>query len=115
MAKDVRHIGKKMNKGTAKKWVKDYQKQNPDAAVRGWLYGTDILETLCNYDDAEGIWFFKGLDETGAEKLVMFPADKDGNILDKSNIKSLGAAATVGLDDPANAGLPCPPECPTGL
>jgi len=105
-----------MDKAKAKKWVKKYQKENPDAPVRGWLYGKDILETLCHYPDSEGIWFFKGLNEDGEERLVMFPADADGNILDKK-INSLGAAAKSNgsVDDPANDGQLCPPSCPNGL
>jgi hypothetical protein len=115
MAKDsVKKIGKTMEKAKAKKWVKDYQKANPKAAVKGWLYGKDILEKLCQYPDSEGIWFFKGLSDEGEERLVMFPADAEGNILDKS-MKSLGAAARGGGDDPANSSQMCPPTCPNGL
>ena len=61
--------------------------------------------------------FLRGLDEEGNEKLVMFPADEKGNILDRK-MKSLGAAANSNLkdigrdDDPANSAEPCPPNCP---
>ena len=115
--KDVRKIGKKMDKSEAKKWVKKYQKENPDAAVRGWLFGDDIIEELLKYKGCEGIWFFKGLNDEGQEKLVMFPADSKGNILDRK-LKSLGAAASIkdpGFDDPANDSEMCPPWCPDGL
>ncbi len=113
--KDVRKIGKKMDKSKAKKWVKRYQKKNPDA-THGWLYGRDIIETLCNYDSLEGIWFFKGINGKGDERLILFPADKEGNILD-NQLRSLGAAAAKtmggsGEDDPVDDGQMCPPECP---
>ena len=117
MAKEpVKKIGKKMGKKEAKSWVKEYQKQNPDAQVKGWLFGRDIIEQLCSNDKLEGIWFFKGLNEGGEERLVMFPADADGNILEKK-IKSLGAAAAMnGRDDdddaPADDSQMCPPFCP---
>ncbi|SNS45929.1 hypothetical protein SAMN05421640_0236 [Ekhidna lutea] len=114
--KDVRKIGKKMDKSKARKWVKDYQKKNPNG-THGWLYGSDILEALQNYDGCEGIWFFKGINDDGEERLVLFPADADGNILDKK-MKSLGAAANLknpGDDDPADDGDTCPPWCPNGV
>ncbi len=115
--KKVRKIGKKMDKSQAKKWVKRYQKKNPNTAY-GWLFGDDILEKLLKYDGCEGIWFFKGINDDGEEKLVMFPADEKGNILDRK-FKSLGAAAKTNGDDepdlPADDGEMCPPWCPEGL
>ncbi|MEP0985852.1 hypothetical protein [Ekhidna sp.] len=114
----VKKIGKKMKKSMAKKWVKDYQKANPKAELNGYLYGKDILETLCNYPGSEGIWIFKGLNDEKKECLVLFPADADGNILDRK-MKSLGAAVSElrdgDDDDPANNGDPCPPKCPGGF
>lgn len=113
MAKqDVRKIGRKMDKSKAKQWVKKYQKENPNE-IRGWLFGDDIINTLLNYDGCEGIWFFKGINDDGDEKLVMFPADADGNVLDRS-MKSLGAAASLrdGGDEPADDSVSCPPFCP---
>lgn len=116
--KDVKKIGKKMDKSKAKKWVKKYQKDNPEETF-GWLFGDDIIKQLLKYDGCDGIWFFKGTNEDGEERLVMFPADEDGNILDKK-MKSLGAAAAKsngdgGSDDPANESDMCPPNCPSGL
>lgn len=122
MAKEnVRKIGKTMNKSEAKKWVKNYkkkypQKENPDVTY-GWLFGDDIIETLMKYDGCEGIWFFKGLNDDGEERLVMFPADADGNVLDKK-MKSLGAAAANlrdDGDDPADDSKMCPPMCPDNI
>ncbi|GAB4250213.1 MAG: hypothetical protein Tsb0034_29480 [Ekhidna sp.] len=112
MAKrDVKKIGKKMEKSKAKKWVKKYQKEHK-GGTHGWLYGADILETLLKYEGAEGIWFFKGTNDEGEERLVLFPADADGNVLDK-NIKSLGAAAGGDNEfEPGDFGQDCPPHCP---
>jgi len=118
--KDVRKIGKKMDKSEARKWVKNYKKKYPEDKYPdvkyGWLFGSDILETMEKYDGCEGLWFFKGLNDEGEEKLVIFPADADGNILD-NKMKSVGAAAKLngGDFDPANASDPCPPDCPDGL
>lgn len=122
MAKDpVKKIGKRMGKKEAKKWVKRYQEKHPDAEVRGWLYGRDIIEQLCNTDGMEGIWFFKAINDEGNERLVMFPADAEGNLLDKK-MKSLGAAAAMnGRDDDgdddnaADDGDNCPPFCPNNM
>jgi len=117
MTKDpVNKIGKKMDKAKAKKWVKDYKEIKDFESKDGWLYGREILETLCNYPDSEGIWFFKGVNDEKEECLVLFPADADGNILDKK-IKSLGAAAAGDgdEDDAADSGLPCPANCPTNF
>ena len=118
MAKEnIRKIGKKMQQSKAKKWVKRYQKENPDAAVKGWLFGDDVIEALINNKGCEGIWFFKGINDDGEEKLVMFPADEDGNILQRK-LRSLGAAAANlknGDDDDDNAAddsRNCPPFCP---
>ena len=115
--KEVKKIGKQMDRSKAKKWVKKYQDDNPKA-TRGWLFGRDVIEKLCSNDSLEGIWFFKGINDDGEEKLVMFPADKKGNILE-SKFRSLGAAArsnggedpTSPVDDADN----CPPWCPEGL
>ena len=115
--KDVKKIGSTMDKTKAKKWVKDYQKANPNAELNGYLFGRDVLEKLCNYPGSDGIWVFKGLNDDNQECFVLFPADSDGNILDKK-MKSLGAAAKINTrdeDDPANSGLPCPDHCPNGL
>ena len=108
---NVRKIGKNMGKSEAKKWIKRYQKENPNE-VRGWLFGDDIIEKLISYDGCEGIWFFKGINDDGEERLVMFPADEDGNILDKK-MKSIGAAAAArDPEDPADESEMCPPLCP---
>lgn len=114
----VKNIGKKMGKSKAKHWVKKYQKENPNG-THGWLFGDDILKALLKYDGCEGIWFFKGINDDGDEKLVMFPADEEGNILNKK-IRSLGAAANSrnddeGMDEPADDSRNCPPWCPQGL
>ena len=109
--KHVKEIGKTMEKDKAKKWVGEYKKKHKDA-TRGWLFGADVLEKILGYDGAEGIWFFKGINDEGQERLVLFPADHDGNILDKG-IKSLGAKG--GDDLPADDGDPCPDNCPGGL
>lgn len=116
----VKNIGKKMAKSKAKQWVKKYQKANPTAELNGYLYGKDILEKLCNYPGSEGLWIFKGLNDENEECLVLFPADVDGNILERK-FRSLGAAASTikGEEDdddaPANNGQKCPPHCPGGL
>lgn len=109
--RNIRAIGKTMKKDDAKKWVKRYQKKNPDATF-GWLFGDDIIEKILSYG-ADGIWFFKGIDDSGNEKLVMYPADSDGNILknDLSAAKSLGAAAGS-EPDPANDSRTAPPLDP---
>lgn len=104
--RDVKKIGKKMNDSQAKEWVENYQKKNPKATF-GWLYGDDILQTLMKEKGCDGIWFFKGLDEKGEEKLVLFPADSEGNILgDELGSKDGGGSSS------ANSGQPCPPYCP---
>lgn len=116
--KKVKDIGKKMGKAKAKKWVKKYQKENPKAELNGYLFGNDVLEKLCNYKGSEGLWIFKGINDNDEECFVLFPADKDGNILDRKKIKSLGAAAAFDpgdIDDPVNDGEKCPPFCPSGL
>ena len=85
--KKVREIGSNMKKDEAKKWIKKYQKKNKDK-VHGWLYGMDILQKLEKYEGAEGIWFFKGIADDDSERLVMFAADKDGNILGSNSGES---------------------------
>ncbi|MEO9482892.1 MAG: hypothetical protein ABJG47_05575 [Ekhidna sp.] len=117
--RDVKHIGKKMKKSTAKDWVTKYQKKNPKAELNGYLFGKDILEKLCNYPGSEGLWIFKGINDDNKECFVLFPADENGNILNK-RIKSLGAAAAKNNgddddDEPANDGQGCPPYCPDGM
>ena len=115
MGKPVREIGTKMGKDDAKKWVRQYKKNHPlsEDPTYGWLYGADILEALLDYDGADGIWFYKAIADDGSERLVLFPADVDGKILDKS-MSSLGAAAAKAPpgDDPADGGQICPPDCP---
>ncbi len=114
----VKNIGKKMGRSKAKQWVKKYQKANPKSKHNGSLYGKDILEKLCNYPGSEGLWIFKGIDDSNEECFVLFPADADGNILESKKIKSLGAAAAKDdgdMDDPADNGAKCPPFCPGGL
>ena len=118
--RNVKRIGEKMKKSKAKKWVKKYQKENPKAELQGYLFGKEILEKLCNYPGSEGLWIFKGLNDDNEECFVLFPADEEGNILDRKKIKSLGAAASSNededsLDLPANNGTKCPPDCPGGI
>ncbi|WP_420317235.1 hypothetical protein [Ekhidna sp.] len=118
MAKNnVRKIGKKMKSSQAKKWVKRYQKENPDAEVNGWLFGDDIIEAILKYKGCEGIWFFKGINDNGEEKLVMYPADADGNILasGENDDASKMALLNDGGIEPANESRMCPPMCPKEL
>lgn len=109
----VRSIGKRMGKSDAKKWVKKYQKENPDG-VHGWLFGHEMIEKYLKTKGCEGIWFFKGINDDGEERLVMFPADEDGDIF-KKKVRSLGAASAnfdEDEDDPTDFAQPCPPHCP---
>lgn len=119
LKENVKHIGKKMEKSKAKHWVKKYQKNHPKAELNGYLFGKEILEKLCNYPGSEGLWIFKGLNDNDKECFVLFPADAEGNILERKPIKSLGAAAAAkndeDPDEPANDGQGCPPFCPKGL
>ncbi len=110
--KHVKEIGNRMSKNKADKWVKKYKKDNPNNTF-GWLYGSDILHSLLKEDGCDGIWFFKGTTDEGEERLVLYPADHEGNILDKK-IKSLGAKSADGDDDDgaADNGKQCPPHCP---
>ena len=103
MSRDVRKIGKSMDRAKADKWVEDFQKKNPDG-IHGWLYGVDILHKLMVYEGSEGIWFFKGLNDEGSEQLVMYAADKEGNFL---SLEEDG-----GGPPPADDSEPCPPVCP---
>lgn len=114
MKKQIRKIGKPMDKKVARNWVMQYGKENP-ADTRGYLYGRDLLEAMLANSDVEGIWYFKGLNDSGEERLVLFPADKDGNILSNENrFKSLGAASAEIIEAGDNCDV-CPPSCPTGL
>ncbi|WP_425389657.1 hypothetical protein [Ekhidna sp.] len=113
--KNVKKIGKKMPKSEAKKWVKRYQKENPKE-THGWLFGDDIIKAILKYKGCEGIWFFKGVDDQNEEKLLMFPADEDGNILeDKKHSMSVMEKSMDENDEPADFSQPCPPKCPSGL
>ena len=99
--------------------MKKYQQANPKAGLNGYLFGNDILEKLCSNPDADGIWVFKVLNNKEKECFVLFPAEKEGNILSKE-IKSLGVAANTNNedddeDDAANDGQGCPPYCPEGM
>jgi hypothetical protein len=112
MAQDVRKIGHRMPKGEMKKWANNYKAKYP-TSTHGFLYGADILTEMLADKKCAGIWFFKGLDEKGNEKLILYKADNEGNIL--NGMKSLGAAAMQnGNDDPADNGETCPPRCPQG-
>lgn len=111
--KDVKKIGKKMNKKKLTKWVKKYQKKNPDK-THGWLYGCDVLCKILEDDKCDGIWFFKAINDEGEERLVLYPADHNGNILE-TNLKSLGAKSGGGDDDAFDDGDSCPENCPSGL
>ncbi len=111
MNRDVKKIGHMMDKDKVTKWVKRYHKEHPDK-VRGWLYGCDVLCELLDEDGCDGIWFFKGINDEGKERLIMYPADKDGNILNPK-IKSLGAKSNGG--GAANDSADCPDDCPGGL
>lgn len=107
---NVKKIGKTMSKNKANKWVKDYQKKHKNGTY-GWLFGCDIICKLLDYPGAEGIWFYKAINDEGKEKLVMYAADANGKILNKG-IKSLGAMA--GDDDdnlPGDFSKDCPPHC----
>lgn len=113
MSDPVRKIGKKMKRNAAKKWLKRWENEHGSDATRGWLYGKEVINELLNYDGCEGIWFFKGIADDNSERLVLFPADANGDVLDK-NLRSLGAAASEEdeLDQPADNGQECPPNCP---
>ncbi len=102
-----------MDREEVDRWVERYKEKHPDG-VWGWLYGCDILETLLKYDGSCGIWFFKGINDEGKERLVMYPADHEGNIL-HNKMKSLGAMVGGKDDDPADDSEECPPDCPGGF
>lgn len=100
----IKRIGRQMAREKAQKMVKNYLKRNP-ASQSGFLYGRDILESMLKNSEVEGIWFFKGVDENGAENLLLFPSDEEGNIMmvETKSIESAGF------------GNVCPPSCPSGL
>lgn len=111
--KHVKEIGKKMKKSTADGWVDKYQKKNKKAAF-GWLYGSDVLQALIDEGGSDGIWFFKGINDAGEERLVLYPADSEGNILN-NKVKSLGAMGSDDDDGAVDSGTECPENCPGGL
>lgn len=107
--KNVSDIGKPMSKAEADKWVGTYEKYHK-TSTRGFLYGEKILKQLLASEDAEGIWFFKGYDDKGDEKLVLYAADKEGNILSEDNSKSMAKSGSN--LSPVDASDSCPPKCP---
>lgn len=111
--KNVKKIGRKMKWNEVDRWVKRYQDEHsPKTSTYGWLYGCDTIEEMLKNKGCEGIWFFKGINDEGKERLVLYPADKDGKIMGKP-FKSLGARGGGDPDSyPVDDGDNCPPDCP---
>ena len=102
----VASIGAHLDREAAVRWTERFQTTYPNE-VRAYLFGKDRLQELINRDGAKGIWFFRGLNESSEQKLVLYPADEVGKFL-----LTNPARGRTEEDAPLDDGVSCPPQCP---
>lgn len=105
-------VGELVSLETAKEWIKNHGSSNAEihaksgVVINSYFFGKDAIQKLLDTVGAVGIRIHFAADENGAKKLVIFPANENGNdILIQSE---------DGSDKGLDGGLPCPPVCGIG-
>jgi hypothetical protein len=113
----VSDIGAPMPRQEALQWIDRYQNEHGKDVKRGFLLGSKIILEALNQPGAEGIWFFKGINNENEEKLIILPADAEGNFLQGASQNKESRSANGPDDDgfSADASQDCPTNCPKGL
>ncbi|MEM6831043.1 MAG: hypothetical protein AAF551_11065, partial [Bacteroidota bacterium] len=100
-------IGANLDQEVAQRWINAYQTQHPDA-LHAYLFGEDILTDLMSKDGAAGLWIMKGLTKLKEERLVLYPANEEGEIWGNQSIDGRTNTGSTTVD----SGQMCPPHCP---
>jgi hypothetical protein len=95
----IQGIGEKIPNETAKRWIGNHDKKNPDG-IKYHLFGKDAFERLLNQPNAVGIRLCNAYDDSGNPVIVMVAVDEKNSLLDGEQQE--------GFDD---ASQPCPPFC----
>jgi hypothetical protein len=91
-------IGSRIEDGIAQQMIENFQSHN-QGKVFSNLYGKTVFENILAVVGVEGIYFSNGIDEKGAEHLVLAGVNKNGEVVEEAG--------------PFNDGLLCPPyNCP---
>jgi hypothetical protein len=97
----IQSIGEKIPNETAKRWIENHSKKNPDG-TKYHLFGKDAFERLLNQPNAVGIRLCNAYDDSGKPVIVMVAVDDRNSLLD--------SVEQEGFND---ASQPCPPFCGT--
>jgi hypothetical protein len=95
----IQSIGKKIPNETAKRWIENHDKRNPDG-IKYYLFGKDAFERLLNQPNAVGIRLCNAYDDSGKPVILVVAVDEKNSLLDSADGESF-------LD----MSRPCPPFC----
>lgn len=98
-------IGKPMPPDQAKKWIRNFQEQNP-GAMKACFFGADILEKILRQDSCIGIRVYNAIDDKGSAAFVIVGAKENGNNIWPSNSGESSPDGIIG-----EYGGYCPPMC----
>lgn len=94
---DISNIGSQIDEGLAQQMIAKFQSTYPNRMYAS-SFGNAAVESVLNQEEAEGIYFANGRDESNNEHLMLIGVKAKGNIMWGNKI--------------VNNGLPCPPFCP---
>jgi hypothetical protein len=95
----IQSIGAKIPNETAKRWIANHDKKNPDG-IKYYLFGKETFQRLLSQPNAVGIRLCNAYDDSGNPVIVMVAVDGKNSLLD--------GALQEGFDD---ASQKCPPVC----
>lgn len=94
--RDIASIGSQIEEGRAQQMIAKFQSTYPDRVFSS-SFGNAAVESVLNQEEAAGIYFANGRDESNNEHLILVGVKGNGDIMWGNKI--------------VNGGLPCPPYC----
>lgn len=100
--------GAPIEKETAERWMKNYEKKKPNK-IKGHFYGKDQIKKLIDNPESKGIRVYYAKDDFGGDRLVLVGVAEDGTVLwPGTAVTGARAGSTyIALD----YSQPCPPYC----
>jgi hypothetical protein len=92
---------------TARKWVKSYQKNQPQQGTVAHFFGYQLISRILAEDGCVGIRMYYALDDQGNRQLILVGVDKKGNDLVPSSLTLNPTESRIVGD----ASFPCPSFC----
>ncbi|NBW38020.1 MAG: hypothetical protein EBR30_23970 [Cytophagia bacterium] len=114
--------GEKINKKTARKWIKNYEKKHRGDKnyLSSMHFHKKIVMDMLNEESCVGLRIYNAMDDEGKLHFILVGTDAQGKNILPAEDDYVAARSTVDSSDGGepiliNNGFPCPPHCPDDI